>query len=350
MSNFYISLKRRDVQGCFNLLSQNTNPSLLVPLFNLCLETLNKTACDYLLAQNYYILDFTDESSIILAIKYYLLGDNVDKALNLFIENATNLRKRPLVLILKHLIQKGQDVQDLVFKYLIDYGIEIYDLYYLLPLGSYILEKLIDKEYIVDSKYLPGFEIKEEDEVKNKLYKYRLENPEYYIQKIAQIHNGKEFFIFLDWLKDKNYDCVIDGGNVLYSYQGRVTETGYKRLKDLANEVKNPLIILHKKYYRADLKGLVFKTPYGMNDDVFLLAAGLSGKYVLTNDNFRDHIYEIFEDQAAIRLWIKDYVVKIKYESDIQLQEKKEWSCVVQKDDKYFYLPTIDNRWILVEI
>uniref|UniRef100_A0A7N0RC66 ribonuclease P n=1 Tax=Kalanchoe fedtschenkoi TaxID=63787 RepID=A0A7N0RC66_KALFE len=140
---------------------------------------------------------------------------------------------------------------------------------------------------------------------------------------------------FMDWLDHHaNYDAVVDGANIgLYQQNFQDGCFSIVQLEAVVKELccekqkKRPLVILHTKRLRAFMEsppsrklleewqsqGVLYATPHGSNDDWYLLYAAVKLKcLVVTNDELRDHIYELL-GQSFINQWKERHQVSSNY-------------------------------------
>ncbi|XVF46888.1 hypothetical protein PTKIN_Ptkin03bG0064300 [Pterospermum kingtungense] len=121
---------------------------------------------------------------------------------------------------------------------------------------------------------------------------------------------------FQDWLEENaDFEAIVDGANIGL-YQQNFAEGGFSLLqldaviKEMYTRSGNkwPLVILHNKRVRALLEnpscrelveewmnnGVLYTTPQGSNDDCYWLYAAVKLRCMLvTNDEMRDHIFEL---------------------------------------------------------
>lgn len=378
----------------------------------------------------------------ILFIQYYLLKKKITCALNVYymLSEYGRVRKRHIYLIIYHIIQEeytqhqqtsgicrspnpkvsireGIDINDLkqndnlnyydenfIYKLYIDeiidkFELDLNDLNVILSLKNrsikiQLLNYMINMpfQYSNDSnKY-----IKLVPELENiKLYKYTLcENKQLQIQNhIFNLfsskfdNNNKNKYV--KWLSSNEYDIILDGANILYFHDLKITLDSYIRLDNMINCLNvngnKILLILHKKYlninvikqkYKINItniintwqdnkdekdglfdnkKCLIFETDYGLNDDLFILLASLQNKpkYIVTNDKFRDHIYKLSKDKnlnLIIKQWFNDYTLNYKYNYNLIpiIDKPLNYSKIIQKIDDNILIPTINNDWIIL--
>ena len=168
--------------------------------------------------------------------------------------------------------------------------------------------------------------------------------------------------------RSKDYNCVVDGGNVMYYGTGNINRSNYERLICVLEQLKNnckPLLVLHRRHFNRQNKKKysdliqrikticpLYLTPYHQNDDIYILGAAILKKsYIVTNDKFRDHIFNLnrnhrdliydLSKEHIINYTIDDYNVlhlkeMIPYSHRIQISESG-MQC---------HIPTSDNRII----
>ncbi|KAL8496391.1 hypothetical protein ACS0TY_020194 [Phlomoides rotata] len=165
--------------------------------------------------------------------------------------------------------------------------------------------------------------------------------------------NFKEF---QDWLeKHSEYETVVDGANIGL-YQQNFAEGGFSiaQLDAVVKEVhtktkKWPLIVLHKKRVRSLLEdalkreliqelmdfGVLYGTPYGSNDDWYWLYAAVKLKCMLvTNDEMRDHIFELLGSNFFFR-WKERHQVRYTFlKGSLKLIMPPLYSGVIQEAKK----------------
>jgi len=177
-------------------------------------------------------------------------------------------------------------------------------------------------------------------------------------------------------IQKKNYNVFIDGNNILFYIDRKITTNSFIRLKSIYEEIAktyNPLIILHRRhkdYLKKNLKGrdfqkamgilnslkkFIFYTPYKMNDDWFFIWAGITtnNSLVVTNDLLRDHINTISVENIisnTLSRWISDYIVRYDFintnPNNAKLTYPNPISIKIQQNDGIWHLPLNNNKWI----
>jgi hypothetical protein len=128
-----------------------------------------------------------------------------------------------------------------------------------------------------------------------------------YVEKVLGTNTIKQLNQFVE-TQNKNFDAIIDGGNVLHARTGSICHSSLIDLENLIQlvkkEVGNPLLIIHCRHLKTwpnlisrlnEMKISYYLTPYGMNDDIFILWFFLhfgSIPYIISNDKYRDHIFK----------------------------------------------------------
>ncbi|CAH9138123.1 unnamed protein product [Cuscuta epithymum] len=165
--------------------------------------------------------------------------------------------------------------------------------------------------------------------------------------------NFKEF---QDWLESHSeFEAVVDGANIGL-YQQNFAEGGFSasQLIAVVNHLHNrsnkwPLVVLHKKRVRALLEsanhreviekwineGVLYPTPYGSNDDWYWLFAAVKLQcFLVTNDEMRDHIFELFGSNFFIR-WKERHQVRYTFvKGNPSLSLPPSFSIVIQESEK----------------
>lgn len=121
----------------------------------------------------------------------------------------------------------------------------------------------------------------------------------------------------------RKLDVVIDGANVGYYDSNFATAPNHVNYHQIdwivghfLREGKNVLLIIHSRHFSPNLMppqyrdlhrrwkeaGVLYATPRGMNDDWFWLHAALeTGAHVLTNDEMRDHHFQMLAPRSFLR-------------------------------------------------
>lgn len=174
------------------------------------------------------------------------------------------------------------------------------------------------------------------------------------------------FSQFQEWLEANNeYEAIVDGANIAL-YQQNFAEGGFSltQLDAVVTELRDryhgkwPLVILHKKRiaklmenssnrhlietWRAN--GALYTSPSGSNDDWYWLYAAIKLNCLLvTNDEMRDHIFELL-GSSFFPKWKQRHRVKYTfnkgkavlvmpppYSSEIQESEMGSWHVPMEE-------------------
>uniref|UniRef100_A0A6M2EDI9 ribonuclease P n=1 Tax=Populus davidiana TaxID=266767 RepID=A0A6M2EDI9_9ROSI len=164
------------------------------------------------------------------------------------------------------------------------------------------------------------------------------------------------FSEFQNWLeKHANYEAIMDVANIGL-YQQNFAEGGFSIsqldavIKDLYNQSgkKRPLIIVHNKRLRALLqnpytreliqewieKDVLYTTPHGSNDDWYWLYAAVKLRcWLVTNDEMRDHIFELLGSDFFVK-WKERHQVRYTFvKGNLELQMPPLFSIVIQESE-----------------
>ena len=177
----------------------------------------------------------------------------------------------------------------------------------------------------------------------SKLKKYPLENPVKYVPIFSMGINSKILNQFNDVIS-KNYNYIIDAGNILFSQTGQIGTHSIEDLKTVVAAYPDSLIIIHKRHLKDKkilevIQGkLYYATPPNMNDDLFIILAYLKNQVnIITNDNFKDHTI----DNNYLRFHIND--ILIKYTNDngkFTFNPICEYTECIQVIDDCVYIPS----------
>ena len=188
------------------------------------------------------------------------------------------------------------------------------------------LFRYLDGKFLHDSRPTcdgGGELVESEPCLSTSLSRYTLQECAHYIQKIvAQIekdpkNKSKQHLPILKNLEKLTppYDTIIDGGNVLYSYNGIPNPDDLNAMIQLVRRNGcSPLVIIHKSHtderrnpsYAQRINVMLrdvphITTPAGLNDDLFILLAYLmriqkeerkngSRISIITRDTYTDHM------------------------------------------------------------
>lgn len=184
------------------------------------------------------------------------------------------------------------------------------------------LFRYLDGKFLHDSHSVGDASELIEPDSESRLSRYKLQYSEHYIQKIVtqMVKDPKNKLqqhvaVIKNLEKAPLYDAVIDGGNVLHSYNGTPNPDDLNVMIQLVRRNGcSPLIIIHKSHtdeqrnpcYAPHINAILrdvphIITPVGLNDDLFILLAYLmriqkekrkngSRISIITRDTYTDHM------------------------------------------------------------
>ncbi|KAF9609734.1 hypothetical protein IFM89_018182 [Coptis chinensis] len=187
------------------------------------------------------------------------------------------------------------------------------------------------------------------------------------------------FNSFEDWIRRNGpFDAVIDGANVSlnnsHSFSFFQLNSVVERVKRLSPTKRLPLIILHnsrvvggpannpnnkkllEKWRRS---GVLYTTPTGSNDDWYWLYAAVSSKCLLvTNDEMRDHLFQLLGTSFFPRWKEKHQVRYTASREGVSLQMPPLYSMVIQESERgNWHIPMVTTddidtprQWVLLSV
>jgi len=190
-----------------------------------------------------------------------------------------------------------------------------------------------------------------------------------YVENILGTNTVKQLNQFVE-NQNKNFDAIIDGGNILHARSGLICTNSLVDLKNLIElakkEIDNPLLVIHRRHLKTcptiisclnKMKVSYYLTPYNMNDDIFILWFFLhfnSIPYIISNDKFRDHIFKL---ETSKKNMIIDYNFSqfnnvlhqqtLKYNLvQFSIDKKPSYSRCIQQVNKQIYVPHSSGKFI----
>jgi len=317
-----------------------------------------------------------------LVIKFYIMSNDNEKLDSFYSLHLTNLMKRDILIYTHYYYSSNFDKALKNFVYLIrNYYLDSSNLLFLINNKMYKFIGLLDTLYIKLNKYDSQLPIDDY----NILHKYPFNKA--IINKILSQINIKKKDILISFYKNLTSiyqdKIIIDAGNILFSVGGNITILGYTLLVDLIEYYLGinmiPIIIIHNRHLKTSYKGssknsniikciekiksygskFIFETPYNENDDFYIIYLSLLLECnVLTNDNYKDHIFnfrtnESNSDENMAQNYIDDLTVKYSINCRnliINEIDSLEFSKCIQIIDKDVYIPTIDNTFIKLSL
>ncbi|XP_022960768.1 proteinaceous RNase P 1, chloroplastic/mitochondrial-like [Cucurbita moschata] len=171
-----------------------------------------------------------------------------------------------------------------------------------------------------------------------------------------------EFNRFQEWLERHGpFDAVIDGANVGLINQHHFSFIQLKRvvyqMRQLSPTKRMPLIILHRSRVTGGPAlnpnnkrlieswkdcGALYATPHGSNDDWYWLYAAVRFKcFLLTNDEMRDHLFQLLGNNFFPQ-WKEKHQIRMSVSQDgLKLHMPPPYSVVIQEcENGSWHIPT----------
>lgn len=168
------------------------------------------------------------------------------------------------------------------------------------------------------------------DYIKSKVEDIRM--PEFY-QVIAKVPS------------DSN--LMIDGNNILLTKGGKITNETIKFYHQIIENVStfNYITFIHRRHKKNLVGKISFDnvlfTPKGFDDDWFTICSAIIKKcYLFSDDNYRNHIYNIGSDD--LKIFFQDYQIKSDKDYTKIIMPLK-YSKVIQEQDNHIYIPAING-------
>lgn len=197
-----------------------------------------------------------------------------------------------------------------------------------------------------------------------KKYNFNFNKRLFICNKIKSKLDNKSFDEFITKIT-LPYDIIIDGGNILFSYGGTISYKSYNYLLSTLKKFKNPLLIIHRKHFKNnsckkintiikniydEYKDNIIKTPYGYNDDWYIIFASIFNQLsIITNDNFKDHIFYFDNDSHFLKNYFAEYILNHNCYSN-KIQSIKNYSKCIQVINNNIYIPTKTGYYIYIPI
>ncbi|XP_074571215.1 proteinaceous RNase P 1, chloroplastic/mitochondrial-like [Curcuma longa] len=174
-----------------------------------------------------------------------------------------------------------------------------------------------------------------------------------------------DFTGFKDWLDHHGpFDAVLDAANIGLNNQKIFNffqlNSVVHGMRQLTPSKKLPLIILHSHRVKSGpagkphnqrlldswrRAGVLYATPPGSNDDWYWLYAAVRCRSLLvTNDEMRDHLFELLGTSFFPR-WKEKHQVRLSFSSDgLAFHMPPPYSVVIQEsEDGRWHIPTVSG-------
>jgi hypothetical protein len=270
-----------------------------------------------LLDQNAELIQTTREKGIITMVLRFAILNNDDARIASVFDRLSMKRDYFALMIYN---RDPEYCVHLMTRYIDAAILDSKDIRFMIENRLTFLFRYLDGKFLYDSQ--TAGELVDSDSVSG-LSRYTLQECEHYIQKIiAQIekdpkNKSQQHVAVLKNLEKTAplYDAIIDGGNVLHSYNGSPNPDDLNAMIQLVRRSGcSPLVVIHKSHtderrnpsYAPRINAILrdvshITTPIGLNDDLFILLAYLmrikkeerknsSRVSIVTRDTYTDHM------------------------------------------------------------
>ncbi|KAK3156580.1 hypothetical protein QOZ80_2AG0109090 [Eleusine coracana subsp. coracana] len=191
------------------------------------------------------------------------------------------------------------------------------------------------------------------------------EETEDFAAQVVKIATKRErnlnFQSFQKWMEKYGpFEAVVDAANVGLFSQRHISLSKVNAVADSMRQMlssrKWPLIVLHNKHLSGERMkkpgnqklvekwkqaNCIYATPTGSNDDWYWLFAAIKCKcLIITNDEMRDHTFQILEEDFFPK-WKERHQVRFTFEdSSVTFQMPPPYSVVIQESEKgHWHIP-----------
>jgi hypothetical protein len=272
-----------------------------------------------LLDQNAELIQTTREKGIITMVLRFAILNNDDACIASVFDRLSMKRDYFALMIYN---RDPEYCVHLFTRYIDAALLDSKDIRFMIENRLTFLFRYLDGKFLYDSSSQTAGELVETDSVSS-LSRYALQGCEHYIQKIIASmekdpkNKSQQHVAVLKQLEKLAplYDAIIDGGNVLHSYNGSPNPDDLNAMIQLVRRSGcRPLVVIHKSHtderrnpsYAPRINAVLrdvphITTPIGLNDDLFILLAYLmcikkeerkngSRIAIITRDTYTDHM------------------------------------------------------------
>ena len=263
----------------------------------------------------------SDLTYALLVIRYYVMADRFDDAFTYFkklwVKFQHNMRKRYISLILN---AAPNDMQEnLYLTYSAPYYAPNVSDLNLLSSSQSVLTTMLHHNIVVTNN-LPGWTINTNSSDLRLLHMSTKDKHEVKLA-LSKHMNGHHLPKFTTPIK-----YVIDGANILFYSEHRVTLKSFGQLNSVILQLQKIakgceiVLVLHCRHFDTKFSNNklatlqhrmiidswmqsinVVKTPIGVDDDIYSITIAVdNNSYIITNDQFRDHVNHI---SSKLRTW-----------------------------------------------
>ena len=278
-----------------------------------------------LLDQNSELIQMTREKGIITMVLRFAILNNDDARIASVFDRLSMKRDYFALMVYN---PEPEYCAHLFTRYIDAALLDSKDIRFMIENRLTYLFRYLDGKFLHDSQSVDRDRGGELVEFESSLSRYTLQGCEYYIQKIiSQIekdpkNKSQQHVPVLKKIGEKlgeaaapNYNAIIDGGNVLHSYNGNPNPDDLNAMIQLVRRSGcSPIVVIHKSHtderrnpsYAPRINVILrdvphIITPIGQNDDLFILLAYLmriqkeerkngSRISIITRDTYTDHM------------------------------------------------------------
>lgn len=298
------------------------------------------------------------KSFVSLKLKYYLLTNDILNIEKIY-SNKESLMKRDILNYCHYFYKMDKEKSLSSFLFLIcGHNLTPDNIDFLIENNMIDFLKLLDG-YYYQTSYNKNFN----DISFLKSYKFNSEVIDNTIIKLGDVIDITDLKVFCEKIKTKgNKKVVLDGGNILFYYKGKVSNAGYNLMIKIIKHLKGldiiPILILHNRHLKGKSKYItqirnecefIFETPYNKNDDFYILYVFLTlNCKVITKDNYKDHIFcfrsNLKEDEYnLLGKYIEELLLKYDDKICLNSDDFIHVSNCIQVFDKNILIPTLEN-------
>ncbi len=318
-----------------------------------------------------------DRGFVSLIIKFYMTT-NQDKNLDkIYEENKRSLMKRDILNYCKYYYYKDylKSLENFIFL-IENYNLDSSNLEFILESNMEKFLFLLDGKFIKLEKTYSLQYVRDLSNIKK--YNFNKIIVDKILEKICIDINKKDCLKLINKVNEfKMNKIIIDGGNILFFYNGKICKKGYQLLLDLINYFYDqniiPILVIHKRHLKLNKNNninkiiieliklndeFIFRTPYNKNDDLFILFIGLNLECnIITNDNFKDHIYKFRtngkdSEENLVEKYLEDLICKYSINFSNFKIEKLDYlnkSMCIQINNNRVCIPTTEDRFVFID-
>ena len=330
----------------------------------------NFKSAEEILENNYNELIKNARSYYSLLVKTKIKLNKIDEVYNILIGNKI-MKKIDYLTYIENCKNKDK-INEIFYKFMSHYRLTTKEIDFIINKKLYSILKKLDG-YHVNTSYKGDF--KKYTEMK--LYKIGDNSTKSLIDIFSENIKNKKY---LERLKNKiilnNYKVIIDFGNIIYRFSNTnkfdKEHLKYEYIFNFLNNIKakygEALIISSKKHFKKvkdektnnfiklikeSFKNNIFYSPYGEDDDNFIILASLIiNKSIITRDRFKNHLMKFKETDKLYDIF-KIYIKQKTFDHYI-ISKKKTSKFIknncIQVFENHILVPTEKKKFLKIEL